>query len=109
MSDQSTQRPLPDNTKHSKEGDTHAPAGFEHAYLRHRPRGDRTCQLSYTTCKLMELDPSVSKNSILDVYRPTTSYITKKKKTNEFVTRTCQENFYTIVSMAAIILLMLYM
>jgi hypothetical protein len=68
-----------------------------------------TWQMSYTICKLMDLDPSVSKNSILDVFRPTTTYITKKKKTNEFVIRTCQENVYTVVSMAAIIILMLYL
>jgi hypothetical protein len=41
------------------------------------------CQRSYTTSKLMELDPSVSKNSILDVCRPTTTYISKKTTKNK--------------------------
>jgi len=41
MSGQSAQKPLPDNTKHSKETAINDPAGFKPADLRHRPRGHR--------------------------------------------------------------------
>jgi hypothetical protein len=38
MSDQYTQRPVPDNTQHAKETATHARAGFEPADQCLRPR-----------------------------------------------------------------------
>ena len=67
------------------------------------------CQRICTTSKLMEVDPSVSKNSILDVSSLTTTYITKKRQIDEFMTRTCQENICIVVSTAATTLLMLYL
>jgi len=55
------------------------------------------CQSRYTASRLMELDLSGSKNSILDICRPTTSYITKKGQMNEFVTRTSEKYLYCCI------------
>jgi len=60
MSGQNTQRTLPDNTKHSKEGATHVPAGFEPTHLCHSPRGhwdmpDELCMYTAVSKRFLTL------------------------------------------------------